>query len=75
MGIRRGYGKNKKSNRPTDATTVERQDILRRAANVRSRFDSTRLGPTAAAERPGPDTSSNQDGRSAPGPPSAPAGK
>jgi hypothetical protein len=52
MGIRRAYGKNKKSNRPTDATTVERQDILRRAANVRSRFDSTRRGLGMAADRP-----------------------
>jgi hypothetical protein len=75
MGIRRSHGKNKKSNRPTDATTVERQDILRRAANVRSRFDSTRRGPAAAADGPAPDASSSQDRRSAPGPPGAPAGK
>src|SRR5258705_445125 len=40
----------KKSNRLTDATTVERQDILRREANVRSRFDSTRRGPGAGTE-------------------------
>jgi hypothetical protein len=44
MGIRRSSGKNKKSDRPTDGTTVEREDILRRAANVRSRFGSTRGG-------------------------------
>jgi hypothetical protein len=50
MGIRRSSGKDKKSNRPTDATTVERGDMLRRAANVRSRFDSTRRGRSA----PGP---------------------
>jgi len=54
MGIRCSYGKNKKSNRPTDATTVERQDILRRAANVRNRFDSTRRGFKTAADRPVP---------------------
>jgi hypothetical protein len=75
MGIRRSNGKNKKSNQPTDAATVERQDILRRAANVRSRFDSTRRGPGAAAHRPAPGAPSSQDGRSAPGPPSASAGK
>jgi hypothetical protein len=54
MGIRRGYGKNKKSNRPTDATTVERQDLLLRAANVRNRFDSTRRGLKITADRPAP---------------------
>ena len=54
MGIRRSYGKNKKSNRPTDATAVERQDILRRAANVRNRFDTTRRGFKTAADRPAP---------------------
>jgi hypothetical protein len=64
MGIRRSYGKNKKSNRPTDAATVERQDIVRRATNVRSRFDATRRGPAAAAD-PGDPASK---------PPSAPSG-
>jgi hypothetical protein len=72
MGIRRSYGKNKKSNRPTDATTVERQDILRRVANVRSRFDSTRRGPAATPDRPAPGAPSSQDGGSAPGPAGAP---
>ena len=72
MGIRRSHGKNKKSNQPTDAATVERQDILRRAANVRSRFDSTRRGNGAAADRPAP---SSPDEGSAPGPAGAPAGK
>jgi hypothetical protein len=45
MGIRRGSGKSKKDDRPTDAATVEREDMLRRVANVRSRFDTTRRGP------------------------------
>ena len=31
MGIRRSYGKSKKSNRPTEAATVEREGVLRRA--------------------------------------------
>jgi hypothetical protein len=75
MGIRRSNGKNKKSNQPTDAATVERQDILRRAANVRSRFDSTRRGPGAAAHRPAPGAPSSQDEGSAPGPTGAPARK
>jgi hypothetical protein len=47
MGIRRSSGKNKKDDRPTDAATVEREDMLRRVANVRSRFDSTRRGLAA----------------------------
>jgi hypothetical protein len=45
MGIRRSSGKNKKDDRPTDAATVEREDMLRRVANVHSRFDTTRRGP------------------------------
>jgi hypothetical protein len=53
MGIRRSYGKNKKSNRPTEAATVERQDILRRTANVRSRFDSTRSTHKPPGPAPG----------------------
>jgi hypothetical protein len=73
MGIRRSYGKNKKSNRPTDAATVERQDILRRVANVRSRFDSTRRGAgTGAAGRDG-DAAPSRDEPSASTPPDAPA--
>ena len=73
MGIRRSDGKNKKSNRPTDATTVERQDLLRRAANVRSRFDSTRRGAgTGAAGRDGAAVPS-RDEPSASRPPDAPA--
>lgn len=47
MRIRRSSGKNKKDDRPTDAATVEREDMLRRVANVRSRFDTTRRGPAA----------------------------
>ena len=35
MGIRKSYGKNKKSNRPTEAATVEREGILRQAAKAR----------------------------------------
>lgn len=69
MGIRRSSGKNKKDTRPTDATTVERDDILRRAANVRSRFDSTRRSDRAA--RP---TAPSQDGRSVPRAPGASPG-
>jgi hypothetical protein len=66
MGIRRSSGKNKKDNRPTDATTVEGDDILRRAANVRSRFDSTRRGPGSGSDRAARGASPSQDGRSAP---------
>jgi hypothetical protein len=75
MGIRRSHGKNKKSNQPTDAATVERQDILRRAANVRSRFDSTRRGAGAPADPPAPGAPSTRDEGSAPGPDGAPATK
>lgn len=74
MGIRRSHGKNKKSNQPTDAATVEREDILRRAANVRSRFDSTRRGQGAGADATAGEGSPKQDGPSAPKPPDAPAG-
>jgi hypothetical protein len=35
MGIRKSYGKNKKSNRPTEAATVEREGILRLASKMR----------------------------------------
>jgi hypothetical protein len=75
MGIRRSYGKNKKSNRPTDAATVERQDILRRVANVRSRFDSTRRGAAVTPDRPAPGAPSSQDEGSASGPARAPVKK
>jgi len=75
MGIRRSHGKNKKSNRPTEATTVERQDILRRAANVRSRFDSTRRGPGAGTEATAGDTAPTHDAPSVPRPPAAPTGR
>lgn len=75
MGIRRSDGKNKKSDQPTDAATAERQDLLRRATNVRSRFDSTRRGPGATTDRPTPDAPSSQDKGSAPGPAGAPARK
>ena len=72
MGIRRNHGKSRKSNRPTDATTVERQDILRRAANVRNRFDSTRRGAgTGAAGRDG-DAAPSRDEPAASKPPNAP---
>jgi hypothetical protein len=74
MGIRRSHGKNKKTNQPTDAATVEREDILRRAANVRSRFDSTRRGAGAPADPPAPGASTRDKG-SAPGPDGAPATK
>ena len=74
MGIRRSYGKNKKSNRPTDAATVEREDMLRRAANVRSRFAGTRRGAEAVADRTDVGASSGQDGRSTRRPPGAPSG-
>jgi hypothetical protein len=37
MGIRRSYGKNKKSNRPTEAATVEREGVLRQASKMRGR--------------------------------------
>ena len=49
MGIRRSFDKNKKDDRPTDAATVEREDMLRRVASVRTRFDSTRRGPAGGA--------------------------
>jgi hypothetical protein len=74
MGIRRSYGKNKKSNRPTDATTVEREDILRRAANVRSRFGGTRRGAEALSDRTDVGAASGQDRHSARRPPGAPSG-
>ncbi|HWO05383.1 MAG TPA: hypothetical protein VNQ54_11345 [Methylomirabilota bacterium] len=74
MGIRRSHGKNKKSNEPTDAATVERQDILRRAANVRSRFDSTRRGQGAGTDGTAGEGSPSQDEPSTPKPPDAPAG-
>jgi hypothetical protein len=50
MGIRRSYGKNKKSNRPTEAATVEREGILRQASKTRGR-----PGPlqTGAVKLPG----------------------
>jgi hypothetical protein len=37
MGIRRSTRKNKKSNRPTDAATTEREGVLRRALKDRGR--------------------------------------
>jgi hypothetical protein len=37
MGIRRSTGKNKKSNRPTDAATTERDVVLRQALKNRGR--------------------------------------
>ena len=49
MGTRRSSDKNKKDNRPTDAAPAEREDLLRRAASVRTRFDSTRRGPAGGA--------------------------
>jgi len=73
MGIRRSHGKNKKSNQPTDAATVGRQDLLRRAANVRSRFDSTRRGQGAGTDATDGEGSPGQDEPSAPKPPDAPA--
>lgn len=35
MGIRKSVGKNKKSKRPIEAATVEREAIVRRAAKAR----------------------------------------
>jgi hypothetical protein len=75
MGIRRSSGKDKKDDRPTDGTTVERADMLRRAANVRSRFDSTRRGPGPGAGRAARAASPSQDGRSAPRIPGASPGQ
>lgn len=37
MGIRKSIGKNKKSNWPTDAASVEREGILRNAGKTRGR--------------------------------------
>lgn len=37
MGIPKSYGKNKKSDRPTEAATVEREGILRQASKTRGR--------------------------------------
>jgi hypothetical protein len=75
MGIRQSTSKNKKSNQPTDATPVEREDILRRAANVRYRFDSSRRGPGSGSDRAARAASPSQDGRSAPRAPGASPGK
>ena len=44
MGIRKSVGKNKKSKRPIEAGTVEREAIVRRAAKARRK----------AARRPRP---------------------
>jgi hypothetical protein len=66
MGIRRSSGKDKEDDRPTDATTVEREDMLRRVANVRTRFDSTRRGPGPAADRAARAAAPSPDGRATP---------
>lgn len=44
MGIHKSYGKNKKSNRPTEAATVEREGILRQASKARGRPGQSRTG-------------------------------
>ena len=36
MGIRKSGGKNKKSNRPTEAASVEREGARRKADNART---------------------------------------
>jgi len=36
MGIRKSVGKNKKSNRPTEAASVEREGARRKANNART---------------------------------------
>jgi hypothetical protein len=36
MGIRKSVGKNKKSNRPTEAASVEREGARRKADNARA---------------------------------------
>jgi len=36
MGIRKSVGKNKKSNRPTEAASVEREGARRKADNART---------------------------------------
>ena len=36
MGIRKSVGKNKKSNRPTDAASTEREGARRKADNART---------------------------------------
>lgn len=66
MGIRRSSGKDKKDDRPTDAATVEREDMLRRVANVRTRFDSTRRGSGPASDRAARAAAPSPNGRSAP---------
>lgn len=50
MGIRRSTRKNKKSNRPTEAATVERDGILRQALKDRGRSGNFGNG---TRERPG----------------------
>jgi hypothetical protein len=50
MGIRRSYGKNKKSNRPTEAATVEREGVQRRATKVRESSASRNSGPKRPAK-------------------------
>ena len=45
MGIRKSYGKNKKSNRPTEAATVEREGILRQASKTHGRPGASPTGP------------------------------
>ena len=49
MASRRSSDKYKKDNRPTDAATAEREDMLRRVASVRTRFDGTRRGRAEGA--------------------------
>jgi hypothetical protein len=50
MGIRKSYGKNKKSNRPTEAATVEREGLLRQASKTRRRPGPSQ---TVAVKLPG----------------------
>ena len=75
MGTRRSFGKNKKDDRPTDAATVEREDMLRRVAKVRTRFDRTRRGPGPGLDRAARAAAPSPDGRSAPRGSGASAGR
>jgi quercetin dioxygenase-like cupin family protein len=53
MGIRRSVGKNKKSHRPTEAATVIRVGVLRRASKSHGRPGSSRPGAVNVPARIG----------------------
>jgi hypothetical protein len=44
MRIRKSYDKNKKSNRPTEAATVEREGVLRQASKTHGRPGPSQTG-------------------------------